>query len=78
LSQFFPLNSPRDRFVVDGAQHDQDADHVKEAVSDQGPPVEVGHRPGAQGAHADHEHDVENSRADHSTHADVILKTVCS
>lgn len=67
------LSSPRNLFVEDDEEHDEDADGVEEAVPAERPPVEVGGGAGEQGAHGDDEHDVEDGRADDAGHSDVIL-----
>ena len=65
---------PRHDFVGDREEEDNDGDEIAEAVPDHRPPVEVQDLLGGQGAHSDHQGDVEHGRADNTAHPNVILK----
>ena len=54
---------PEDDLVEEEDDEGEEGDGVEGAVAEERPPGEVQHRLGEQGAHADHEEDVEDGRA---------------
>ena len=64
---------PRDHPVGDGGYQNNHRDEVAEAVSAHAVPVEGNGVAGAEGAHTDHQGDVEHGAPHHPAHTDVVL-----
>ena len=67
---------PEDDLVEEEDDEGEEGDGVEGAVAEEGPPREVQDRLGEEGAHADHEEDVEDGGADDRADAHVCSRAV--